>query len=123
MQIQEQDLPIIKSWLRALATGEATDTSTLQQTYSVSPEQGERVHKTLECYESIDTWGRPTRNLAEQLRVDFYAKLYEKQKAQKEFMDIYGPSSPLRPYFRVNRWLWIIVAVGSILMMIGMFKR
>lgn len=118
MQIQEQDLPIIKSWLRVLASGEVVDASVLQQTYSVSPEQGEHIRKLLTYYESIDDWGRPTRNLAEQLRIDFYPKLWEKQKAQKEFMDIYGPNSTLRPYFRINRWLWIIVAIGSILMVI-----
>ena len=123
MQIQEQDLPIIKSWLRALALGEVIDASVLQQSHSVSPEQGERVRKTLEAYESIDAWGRPTNNLAKQQQVDFYTKLYEKQKAQKEFMDIYGPNSSLRPYFRVNRWLWIIVAAASILMMLRVFMR
>lgn len=122
MQIQEQDLPIIKSWLRALASGEAVDALALQQTHSVSPEQGEHIRKLLTYYESIDDWGRPTRNLAEQLRVDFYPKLCEKQKAQTEFMDIYGPGSSLRPYYRVNRWLWIIVAIGSILMMIRVFR-
>ena len=122
MQIQEQDLPIIKSWLRALASGEVVDASVLQQTYSVSPEQGDYIRKLLTYYESIDDWGRPTHNLAKQLQVDFYPKLYEKQKAQKEFMDIYGPNSSLRPYFRVNRWLWIIVAIGSILMVIQVLR-
>lgn len=119
MQIQEQDLPIIKNWLRALASGEVVDAAVLQQNYSVSPEQGEYIRNLLTYYETIDEWGRPTQNLAEQLRIDFYPKLYEKQKAQKEFMDIYGPNSTLRSYYRVNLWLWIIVGAGSILMMIS----
>ncbi|MDR0660964.1 MAG: hypothetical protein LBG19_09245 [Prevotellaceae bacterium] len=123
MQIQEQDLPIIRSWLRALASGEVVDASVLQQGYSVSPEQGERIRKMLETYESIDEWGHPTRNLAEQLRVDFYPKLCEKQKEQKEFMDIYGPNSSLRPYYRVNRWLWVILAVSSIVLAIRVLVR
>ncbi len=122
MQIQEQDLPIIKSWLSALASGEVADASVLQQTHSASPEQGERIRRLLTHYESIDDWGHPTHNLAEQLRVDFYPKLYQRQKAQQEFMDIYGPGSPLRPYYRINRWLWIIVAVGSILMVVQAFR-
>lgn len=121
MEVQEQDLPIIKSWLKALAIGEVTDATLLQQSHSVSPEQGERIAKLLYDNESIDEYGRPTRNLAEQLRIDFYPKLYERQKAQKEFMNIYGPDSTLRSYYKVNRWLWIIVSAGSILLMIQMF--
>ena len=120
MQIQEQDLSIIKSWLRALASGEMVDVSMLQQTHCASPEQGEHIRKLLTHYESIDSWGRPTHNLAKQLQVDFYPKLYEKQKARQDFMDIYGPNSSLRPYFRVNRWLWVIVTITSILMMVRM---
>ena len=121
MQIQEQDLPIIRSWLRALSLGEAIDATVLQQSHSVSPEQGERIRKTLECYESIDAWGRPTNNLTKQLQVDFYSKLHQKQKAQKEFMDIYGANSSLRPYFKVNRWLWVIVGISSVLLIIRAF--
>lgn len=95
----------------------------LEQSHSVSSEQGERIRKTLECYESIDAWGRPTPNLSKQLQVDFYPKLYERQKAQKEFTDIYGASSSLRPYFKVNRWLWIIVTTISILLLLRVLAR
>lgn len=125
MQILEQDLPVIKSWLKALAEGKAEDVSQLQEMYDMTPAQSERIRLTLQAYGSIDEQGKPTPKLADQLRTSFYHKQFRGQEVrQAELVEKFQRRRrPRRPRPSLNTWIWIAIFIACILLAIAQLAR
>ena len=118
MKVRQEDLPIVERWLREATEGRTIEWHNQLEEGRLNRQQFDHVLKLMQHYGSLDGQGRATPEAAGHLYANSYRREYERQLAEHEFYDAYW-----RPtvYGRANRWLWLAVALGSVITMARVF--